>query len=266
MDSFGSYDTKSKNGKPNKPFGNPRRESYLSGNQTGMREDRKTPLSGISSGGIEAPSLTRSAFPLGMPVLHAQRGGLGGSSKPVFRSMPDVAGAELEGDAYRSAFDVTVVSPRPLPPVIEEHTSFTCNRPAIEIYRAIESALMRYDVDANPSKAKFKGSGKVMGEQIRFQVHIFAMERGKGHVVEIQRRFGDSCSFWHMFTEVMNHLAMDLADAAAFVKENHLEQSKMSSNVWSDEQSRKLDQLVKSLSLAMLADRPTPAESGLMVH
>uniref|UniRef100_A0A7S3Z4I5 Uncharacterized protein n=1 Tax=Lotharella globosa TaxID=91324 RepID=A0A7S3Z4I5_9EUKA len=243
-------------------FGSLKEEGYLEENPTGTREDRKSSLRGIDvDSALAAPSLTRSAFPLGMPVLHAQPGILD-NSEPVFRSMPFV-GKEM-ADAHRSVHVGPVVSPRPLPPVIEQKTSFSCNRPAIEIYRALESALARYDVDANPSKAKFKVTGTVMKEQIRLQVHIFAKSQNQGHVVEFQRRSGDSCCFWHMFADIMNSLALDLADAAAFVKENHMDQSKTSTNDWSYEQSRQLDQLVKSLSLAMLADRPI-AESSFMV-
>uniref|UniRef100_A0A7S3ZFT8 KA1 domain-containing protein n=1 Tax=Lotharella globosa TaxID=91324 RepID=A0A7S3ZFT8_9EUKA len=235
-----------------------KREAHAS-RQASPSEDRKMRpyfavgegIPDVSRNTLEMPSLTRSVFSSTMP-LREQTDILSSSSKPVFRSLPDFARSASD-DMFSSYINDVIVTPRPLPEVFEETTSFECDRPATEIYWALEAALSQYDTEAKPAKGKFKGRGVILGEEVCFQVHIFAKPQYKGHVVEFQRRSGDSCSFWHMFANVMNALSVDLADAAAFVKKNLESPTPVSTGLWSAESS--LDELAKSLALTMVKDR-----------
>jgi len=113
----------------------------------------------------------------------------------------------------------SVVVPKPLPPFYEQNTSFECNRSADEIFAAIGLALKGcQNVLRIPEEGRYKGHCEKIGQFISFQVHLFKKSEGGGHLVEFQRRRGDSCAFWHFFMDSMDVLSKDLADAADFVR------------------------------------------------
>uniref|UniRef100_A0A7S3ZDB5 Uncharacterized protein n=1 Tax=Lotharella globosa TaxID=91324 RepID=A0A7S3ZDB5_9EUKA len=204
-------------------------------------------------------SSTRTIFSASMPV-RAKTDIFGSSSKPVYRSISRCASARLytsEDDEYRSSgIQESIVVPRPLPFAYEKNTSFECHRSAVDIFRALQAALRSNTscqlIDPKPHKGKIKCRGTIMGQDIRFQVHIFAKNKGQdGHVVEFQRRSGDSCCFWHMFADTMITLSMDLADAATFVERANLKKNKDLMKLWSPLSLKPsfspLDELAESL-------------------
>jgi len=205
---------------------------------------------------LENPPLGRAIFSSSMPVraktdIFAE--------KPVYRSIPRCASALMrtrKEHAYRSGFQELIVIPRPLPFAYEKNTSFECDRPASDIFRALHAALRSSNcqIDPKPHKGKIKCCGKIMDQDIRFQVHIFTKQQGQdghGHVVEFQRRSGDSCCFWHLFADTMITLSMDLADAATFVERSNLKKSRDTMKICSSsslkQSSCPLDELAESL-------------------
>ncbi|GAB5366854.1 hypothetical protein AAMO2058_001179600 [Amorphochlora amoebiformis] len=140
-------------------------------------------------------------------------------TKVVYRSLPWEIMGKIDEKRSRSVPLETVVIPRSLPPVWERATSFSSGQTAEEIFKALVGALSKYDITPKPRKGKVKGNAVVLGNAISFQVHIFSKPGKNGdHLVEFQRRSGDSCGFWYLFREAMENLSSDLADAAAYVK------------------------------------------------
>mmetsp|Transcript_11382 Transcript_11382/g.13573 ORF Transcript_11382/g.13573 Transcript_11382/m.13573 type:complete len:292 (-) Transcript_11382:280-1155(-) len=168
------------------------------------------------SSGLSIPGLgLRSVF-TGPPTIVPRA--TSAPVQPVYRSLSGVVPSG--GIIYRSAPTLSPkVTPRPLPAFFEKNTSFSSSRPATHIFRALESSLQKYSIVMKPEKAKIKGEAQIMGQPVKFHVHVFQKKDGN-HLIEFQRRSGDSCGFWYLFRDVMQGLSTDLADAAAFVKNN----------------------------------------------
>mmetsp|Transcript_7278 Transcript_7278/g.13603 ORF Transcript_7278/g.13603 Transcript_7278/m.13603 type:complete len:318 (-) Transcript_7278:210-1163(-) len=213
--------------KPNK------RQQSAPGFLEGMSREAKLPyfasagpssgsgsISGSGAGGLSIPGLgLRSMFSSCPPVIDpsSHRFVQRRSGSPVYRSIGFV-GEQNSHESRSVSFDEEPrVVPRTLPPFYEKNTSFACGRSCADIWRALQSALSIYSVEAKPSKGKFKGTAMMMGQKLVFQVHVFVVEADKSHVVEFQRRSGDSCAFCWFFRDTMETLSGELADAAAFV-------------------------------------------------
>jgi len=168
-------------------------------------------------GGLAMPGLASSqSNPVTLPSFVIPTGHMVAPvKKPVFRNVPFAR--QLPEEGFRALSITPKVKPRLLPPFYEKNMSFSCDRPAEEIYDAIAAALRDHTVESKPDKGKYKGHAEIMGQCISFQIHLFLKPDG-GHLVEFQRRRGDSCAFWHFFRETMEALGKDLADAASFVK------------------------------------------------
>mmetsp|Transcript_9624 Transcript_9624/g.23690 ORF Transcript_9624/g.23690 Transcript_9624/m.23690 type:complete len:265 (+) Transcript_9624:57-851(+) len=222
------------------------RPSTASSGSAGPSGELKLPYFASTSGvpkslmkpglGLRSESMGfRSVFP-GAPRIERRTF----PTETVYRSLSGIVGSEggLVGVSPQfsrlSVNDGPEVRPRPLPVFYEKSTSFTCDRSASEIFRALEAALVDYDTAPKPSKGKVKVEAEMMGGTIRFQVHIFQMPKGSAHLIEFQRRSGCSCGFWHIFRDVMESLSADLADAAAFVKSHQASRPTLNElrNLW----------------------------------
>lgn len=173
------------------------------------------------TGHLAQPGLSSSqSNPTFLPSFISPTGHLAQpEKKPIFQNLPFVS-QQLSLDSFRSLnIDPNpIVKPRILPPFYEKSTSFSSDRPADEIFRAVGTALAPFQATAKPHKGKYKCQATIQGQCIAFQVHLFEKLDG-GHLVEFQRRRGCPCAFWHLFHECMESLAQDLASAAAFVRD-----------------------------------------------
>eukprot|EP00471_Norrisiella_sphaerica_P001711 CAMPEP_0184487566 /NCGR_PEP_ID=MMETSP0113_2-20130426/10196_1 /TAXON_ID=91329 /ORGANISM="Norrisiella sphaerica, Strain BC52" /LENGTH=222 /DNA_ID=CAMNT_0026869921 /DNA_START=143 /DNA_END=811 /DNA_ORIENTATION=+ len=214
----------------------------------------------------------RSVFSNAPPVIQERRLE---DPKPVYRSISGLV--SQNGDLMAYAPRVADVRPRPLPPFYEHNTSFSSSRPASQIYRALKAALVQYSTTAKPEKAKIKGSASIMGAQVNFQVHIFEKPNGEGHLVEFQRRSGDSCGFWYLFREAMESLSADLADAESFLNEIADDSRfELYKKVWkkeptklsidSDFSSQVADMLSKTLTFGVLRENKAFTDKGTHVN
>mmetsp|Transcript_13998 Transcript_13998/g.34173 ORF Transcript_13998/g.34173 Transcript_13998/m.34173 type:complete len:373 (-) Transcript_13998:238-1356(-) len=172
---------------------------------------------GLGLGSLNMPGLGRTSQSHPFPSFISPTGHMAPPQKqPVYRNLPFVSQGvpTMRSIQTEEAFPV---KPRVLPPFYERNTSFSSMRPAHEIFRAVGKALSPHKTEANPDKGKYKGTAWVIGQLVTFQVHLFSVPDG-GHLVEFQRRRGDSCAFWHFFKNTMEELGDELADAAAFLK------------------------------------------------
>ena len=122
---------------------------------------------------------------------------------------------KLAGLSMPSSLELKI-KPPPLPLAWERNTSFTCHRSAEVIFDALSGALKEFGVQASEATFKCK-STTYEGQLLSFCVSIFADSTGS-YLVEFQRHKGDPVAFWHLYEDVMDKLAADLAEAAAWVK------------------------------------------------
>lgn len=182
-------------------------------------EEKNAAPTGATLGGLGGLSVLGLTQSVSLPSFLSPTGHFAlGRKLPVFRDLKLPSEDVIPTNSFRSLDLEPVVKPRALPPVCEKNTSFSCSRSASEIFRALGTALAPYAPVAKPEKGKYKGVAQVMGQFVAFQVHIFQKPAGGEHLVEFQRRRGDSVAFWHLFRNTMETLSSDLADAAAFLK------------------------------------------------
>eukprot|EP00466_Bigelowiella_natans_P005339 jgi/Bigna1/88674/estExt_fgenesh1_pg.C_360044 len=179
--------------------------------------DEKGMPSSSGIGGLSMPGLSASqSFPLpgfvSGPTGHMAHP----HKKPVFRDLPFIPQGlgEVEPNMQNLVEEVKVTI-LDLPPFYEKSTSFTCARSGEEIFRILGDALAPFNAVPKHDEGRYKGTARVLGHCVAFQVHVFKKSEGD-HVVEFQRRRGDPCAFWHFFASTVEALGKDLADAAAF--------------------------------------------------
>eukprot|EP00470_Lotharella_oceanica_P001390 CAMPEP_0170170358 /NCGR_PEP_ID=MMETSP0040_2-20121228/3346_1 /TAXON_ID=641309 /ORGANISM="Lotharella oceanica, Strain CCMP622" /LENGTH=267 /DNA_ID=CAMNT_0010409717 /DNA_START=69 /DNA_END=869 /DNA_ORIENTATION=- len=185
----------------------------------------KPPLGGVDAK-LQMPSFLT-------PVRSAPVGPLRNmylQDKPVYRSINvprgNTSGGLMEDLGFRAEVMTSeYVAASPLPLFYEKGTSFSSKRPLTEIYTLIREAIRvksNARVLAQPGKARLKVTMDLARDDVlRFYVNVFSiMTAGvlSGHMIEFQRRCGDSCAFWWQYQGVLRALSPHFAGAAALVK------------------------------------------------